>query len=123
MELQKSKTLLCPAWLIQSVIAHKALPYDDFYAICPLKKCTKEYCPEHNLKMQDKDQPPPPKNLSYMSKFAVQRASPLICPNQQFLCLLAVVREARTLDGNERSAMSYARAIGVSSNLFFRPCI
>ncbi|GJJ09578.1 hypothetical protein Clacol_003801 [Clathrus columnatus] len=111
----KSKILLTPAWLIQSVIAQKQLPYDDFYAVCPLKKCTKERCPEHTLNIDDDDQTinSPPKNLSYISRFAVQRSSPIVCPNQVFLSQLAVVRDSRTLDGEDRSAMSYSRAIGI----------
>lgn len=67
--------------------------------------------------MQAEDQPliPPPKHLSYTSKFAVQRASPLICYNQDLLYQLAVIRDARFLDNDKRSFMSYTRAIGVRS--------
>lgn len=111
----KSKVILIPGWVTQSVISQKLLSFEDFYAICPLKKCTLEYCLEHNQKMQNEDQPmiPPPKHLSYTSKFAVQRASPLISHNQDFLHQLAVIREARFLDNEKRSFMSYTRAIGI----------
>jgi len=49
-----------------------------------------------------------------MSRFAVQRASPLVCPNQDLVEQLAVIRDARKVDGDERSATSYSRSIAVS---------
>ncbi|KAI0079811.1 Nucleotidyltransferase [Panus rudis PR-1116 ss-1] len=49
--------------------------------------------------------------LSYTSKYACQRASPLICPNQDLAVELDIIRRSRGLEGEERSALSYARAI------------
>ncbi|TCD66672.1 hypothetical protein EIP91_001090 [Steccherinum ochraceum] len=51
--------------------------------------------------------------LSYNSRYAVQRASPLICPNQSLAVELDIIRRSRALEGEERSALSYARAISV----------
>lgn len=51
--------------------------------------------------------------LSYKSRYAVQRASPLVCPNQSLAVELDVIRRSRALEGEDRSALSYARAISV----------
>lgn len=45
------------------------------------------------------------------SRFAVQRLHPLVCPNQVLIKQLAVVRRSRELEGEDRSALSYSRAI------------
>ncbi|OJT01642.1 DNA-directed DNA/RNA polymerase mu [Trametes pubescens] len=61
--------------------------------------------------------PPDPPNvtnlakLSYTSRYACQRASPLVCPNQDLVRELDIIRQSRALEGEERSALSYARAI------------
>jgi hypothetical protein len=50
---------------------------------------------------------------SSMPMYCVQRRSPLICANQELVMQLAAIRRARELDGDNRSALSYARAIAV----------
>lgn len=65
--------------------------------------------------------PPIPTNvskLSYNSRYAVQRASPLICPNQGLALELDIIKRSRGLEGEERSQLSYARAISVIKGLF-----
>jgi DNA polymerase IV len=51
--------------------------------------------------------------LRHDARYASQRASPLVCVNQTLVEALDVVRRSRHLEGEERSALSYARAISV----------
>lgn len=51
--------------------------------------------------------------LTYTSRYACQRASPLVCPNQELALELDVIRRSRALEGEETSALSYARAISI----------
>jgi hypothetical protein len=53
------------------------------------------------------------KSIGYTSRFACARASPLICPNAGLVAELAVIRRSRDLEGEDRSALSYSRAIAV----------
>lgn len=60
--------------------------------------------------------PPPSTDLSKLhfdAKYACQRASPLICPNQALALELDIIKRSRALEGEERSALSYSRAISV----------
>ncbi|OBZ65065.1 DNA-directed DNA/RNA polymerase mu [Grifola frondosa] len=49
--------------------------------------------------------------LDYTSRYACQRASPLVCPNQALVHELDIIRQSRALEGEVRSALSYARAV------------
>lgn len=49
--------------------------------------------------------------LDYNSRFACQRASPLVCPNQSLAVELDIIKRSRALEGEDRSALSYSRAI------------
>ena len=49
--------------------------------------------------------------LSWKSRYACQRASPLICPNQSLAEELNIIKRSRALEGEETSALSYSRAI------------
>ena len=62
--------------------------------------------------------PPSAVELDHTAHFCCSRASPLVCPNQSLCAEFDVLRRSRVLDGNERSALSYARAIAVSVILF-----
>lgn len=53
-------------------------------------------------------------SLSHTSRYACCRASPLICPNQGLIEELDIVMQSRSLEGEDRSALSYQRAIAVS---------
>jgi hypothetical protein len=115
---QQQKAIVMPSWITESVARQKRLPCGEYVAVCALEKCTTEHCPDHGDRVSQSrsvSSPPPalPKKLSYMSRFAVQRASPLVCPNQAMLVQLDVIRNARALDGDERSSMSYSRSIAV----------
>ncbi|KAI0302354.1 hypothetical protein B0F90DRAFT_1836880 [Multifurca ochricompacta] len=49
--------------------------------------------------------------LDHTARFSCSRASPLISVNQSLCSAFDVLRCSRVLEGNERSALSYARAI------------
>ncbi|KAH9856763.1 Nucleotidyltransferase [Lenzites betulinus] len=66
-----------------------------------------------NLLPQDPPLPTNPDRLDYTSRYSCQRASPLVCPNQALAGELDIVRQSRALEGEERSALSYQRAISV----------
>jgi hypothetical protein len=77
-----------------------------------LTPMTIPYIPQHLLPPS----PPTPTSLnrlSHDSLYAVQRASPLVCPNQLLIRELDDIRRSRELEGEARSALSYARAISV----------
>lgn len=63
--------------------------------------------------------PPPEVKLDHTAHFCCARACPLVCPNQPLCDAFDVLRRGRALESNERSALSYARAIAVSVIL---PC-
>jgi DNA polymerase IV len=58
--------------------------------------------------------PPPAVKLEHTAHFCCARASPLVCPNQPLCDALDVLKRGRALESNERSALSYSRAIAVS---------
>jgi hypothetical protein len=58
--------------------------------------------------------PPPEVKLDHTAHFCCSRPSPLVCPNQPLCAALDVLRRGRALENNERSALSYGRAIAVS---------
>jgi hypothetical protein len=58
--------------------------------------------------------------LNHLSHFCCQRSSQLICSNQALVEELDIIRRARFFEGEERSMLSYARAIAVS--VMVLPC-
>lgn len=58
-------------------------------------------------------------NLDYAARYACARASPMTCPNQALACELAIIRRSRELEGEQRSALSYQWAIGVSYKCYY----
>ena len=65
-------------------------------------------------------QPPPsqPVTLDYKARYACQRASPLICPNQALAAELGILRLHRHLEGKGINALAYERAIAVGGDRF-----
>jgi DNA polymerase IV len=61
--------------------------------------------------------PPTPVELDHTARFCCSRASPLVCVNQLLCDALDILRRSRALESNERSVLSYARAIAVSVTL------
>lgn len=163
--MQKTKAIVTPSWLRDSVAEGKPLPCDAYVAFPDLRDETVKNCPsckkrpclcedtdfrEDGSLSQGYPSPPsstvsstvvastsislpqktPPSSsvpenllaplkpiatnvdkLSWRSRYACQRASPLICPNQALAVELDIIRRSRALEGEERSALSYARAI------------
>ncbi|KAL7277561.1 hypothetical protein ACG7TL_008484 [Trametes sanguinea] len=173
-DIAKTKAVVTPQWLRDSVNNGSALPCDPYIAIEDLHETTVKHCPEcnckpcgcsegssiatpaspslgtrahlaspptspgastsgvhHGDKTQERDKaaaqvsipanllpPDPPiptnlQNLDYMSRYACQRASPLVCPNQDLVRELDIIRQSRALEGEERSALSYQRALSI----------
>ena len=171
---QKTKAVVTPQWLQDSVAHGGPLPCEDYVAVQDLHDATVEHCPECNCKPCACSAPPStsptpilsprpshaeaegvprlplsppastsassaralegekravsiPKNLlppeppiptnvgklSYTSRYACHRASPLVCPNQDLVRALDTIRQSRALEGEERSALSYERAASV----------
>ncbi|CAL1711990.1 unnamed protein product [Somion occarium] len=93
----------------QKILSRDKLPLKDLAEPAAASSVS---IPAHLLPPPD----PIPTNLeqlSYLSKYACQRASPLICPNQELAVELDILKRSRGLEGEERSALSYARAISV----------
>ena len=172
---QKTKAVVTPAWLRDSVAQSKALPCHNYVAVPDLQETTVKHCPDCNCKpcacsddafeaatprLAGKQLPSPPSSpsasvknrdshtttvhekkptqpvevpmnllppdppiptnlekLDYMSRYACQRASPLVCPNQALVRELDVIRRSRALEGEERSSLSYQRAASVIKGL------
>ncbi|KAI1785267.1 Nucleotidyltransferase [Ganoderma leucocontextum] len=170
-DIARTKAVVTPQWLRDSVAHGGPLPCDDYVSVQDLQETTVEHCLECNCKpcacsgpsmsptpfmsprppQPEGGQPqlptpptststsfasepegkeravsipktllPPdpliPTNLeilSYTSRYACQRASPLICPNQDLVRELEIIRQSRTLEGEDRSALSYERAASV----------
>lgn len=68
--------------------------------------------PEHLLP-PSRSVPTDTSRLNHASKYACQRASLLVCPNQALAAELDIIKRSRALEGEERSALSYSRAISV----------
>ncbi|KAI0685458.1 Nucleotidyltransferase [Cytidiella melzeri] len=167
-EVARTKAIVTPSWLRDSVAEGKALPCGGYVALPDLHDETVKNCPscnkrscecddtsdEHDgvvreirdypspsasssssISREPKFVPPPssgatglvsipntllppsspiPTNtgrLSWKSRYACQRASPLLCPNQSLAVELDIIKRSRALEGEERSALSYSRAI------------
>ncbi|KAF9228433.1 Nucleotidyltransferase [Gyrodon lividus] len=133
-ELAKTKAIVTPDWLRNSINSDTLLPCGEYAALGDLHDETERQCLEVKAPIpdpsghpsDDSSQPqssidPEPSvdaadvaALKYMSRFCCQRASPLICPNQALVEELDIIRQSRFLEGEERSMLSYARAIAGS---------
>lgn len=129
--IQKGKAVVRPDWIRDSVKKSEALPCGDYAAISDLLDSSIENCPESS---SSQSQPPDQAEAStsqhqstkestlpdlvyeprYKSRFACERYSPLICPNQDLVKELHIIKLAREMESEERSALSYSRAISVS---------
>ncbi|KAI0090579.1 Nucleotidyltransferase [Irpex rosettiformis] len=174
-EVAKTKAVVTPSWLRDSVAEGKALPCEGYVAFPDLRDETVKNCPtcdkqpctcedtsderdgtvspiQHypspprstssltgtvyrrgkaemssfprdsengsvSLPVPENLLPPSPAistntaKLSWKSRYACQRASPLICANQPLAKELDIIKRSRALEGEERSALSYSRAI------------
>ncbi|KAI0035458.1 hypothetical protein K488DRAFT_43216 [Vararia minispora EC-137] len=118
------KAVVRPDWLEQSVERATALPCAPFAALRSLRDATAAHCPFAPSHLPAPDLPPylrPPSPppaftasaLTPFEKLSCKRACPLVCPTQDLVEYLDVIRRSRELEGQDKSALSYARAIGV----------
>jgi DNA polymerase IV len=122
---QGSKAIVTPQWLLDSSQQGRLLPCGEYAALGEIRDETVEHCPDgyhddgapcsspsRSPRMVEARTPPPDThNLSYKAKLACCRASPLVCPNQGLLAELDIIRRSRWMDGEDVSALSYARSI------------
>lgn len=121
---QTSKAVVTPEWLQDSTKSSILLPYGSYIALRDLRDEKATRRPDNNRGEGEElscfDDPENVVNLpdldllDHTSRYSCQRASPLICPNQDLVRELDIMRRCRNLEGEERSMLSYARAIGVS---------
>jgi len=124
---QTSKAVVTPEWLQDSIESGFLLPYSDYIALRDLRDEGVARRPGNDREGALRRLAPSPSNdpedvvdprdlavLDHTSRYACQRASPLICTNQDLVRELDIIRRCRNLEGEERSMLSYARAIGVS---------
>ena len=141
---QKRKALVTPDWLRDSVAQGRSLPCADYAALPSLKEDDDEKRPSSKSESRftslhgspppraqsppraaatppafllPPPVPPPDVELDHTARLCCSRASPLVCVNQPLCATLDVLRRCRALESNERSALSYARAIAVSTTL------
>jgi len=126
-----NRVVVEPGWLEKSAKANEMLPFDQYLAIPSLKhqaalptakvEPTPASLPSGSrgspIELSDTEDP----YVTNMPKYCVERKTPLICPNQELVAQLAVIRNARWLDKNETSTLAYARAIAVSGQLSYWP--
>ncbi|KAF8839108.1 Nucleotidyltransferase [Paxillus ammoniavirescens] len=130
-ELAKTKAIVTPEWLRHSINSRTLLPCGAYSAISDLRDETERRCPQVKSNISEHPETPPDASgesqsstdqgvsvnaadvaaLKPISRYCCQRASPLICPNQTLVKELDVIRRSRFLEGEERSMLSYARAI------------
>ena len=129
--------MVTPEWLRRSVRDGKPAPCEEYAAVEGLRRTTTVNCPESdssnrspNRSAQSLDRLSPPRvpanllppdpppvfdaaSVDFDARFACLRASPLVCVNQGLCEQLDVMRRARELEGEDRSALSYRRAVSV----------
>lgn len=124
---QTSKAVVTPEWLQDSIESGFLLPYSDYIALRDLhdegvvrrpsndrEGALRGLAPSHFSDPEDAVDPRDLAVLDHTSRYSCQRASPLICTNQALVRELDIIRRCRKLEGEERSVLSYARAIAVS---------
>ncbi|KZP27630.1 Nucleotidyltransferase [Athelia psychrophila] len=134
-EVATAKAIVTPAWLFESARRGTALPCGDYAAVEDLLEKTAQNCPDKECRCTAKNSGSPPASsvsgasiadeglglgdtsslsLKYDSRYACCRASPLVCPNQGLVEALDIMRQSRALEGEERSALSYEKAVAVA---------
>ncbi|KAI9568766.1 hypothetical protein HD554DRAFT_2021404 [Boletus coccyginus] len=140
-EVAKTKAVVTPDWLRDSVNSGNIQPCGKYAALGELRDETESLCPKVNTGTPVAPEASPssaygqspvdtdPEGctndtdlaaLNYLSHFCCQRPSQLTCLNQALVKELDIIRRARFVEGEERSMLSYARAIAVSFPIL--PC-
>jgi len=125
---QKTKAIVIPSWLRDSVQSGVPLPCGNYTAVHGMEDETSRNCPDTTSSPENeiswRTEPDDPvdatetESLSHKAKYSCLRSSPLVCPNQSLVEEIDVIQRSRNVEGEERSALSYSRAISVSSNYF-----
>ncbi|KAG6335491.1 hypothetical protein ID866_3598 [Astraeus odoratus] len=137
--LATSKAIVTPEWLWDSAKSGSLLPCENYAAVYELREETSRQCPENSsteiltsalldpglhkvvepplfADPEEAINPQDAATLDYASRYSCKRASPLVCPNQDLVQELDIIRRCRNLEGEERSMLSYARAIANSTH-------
>ncbi|OJA18854.1 hypothetical protein AZE42_05230 [Rhizopogon vesiculosus] len=130
----KTKAIVTPSWLRDSLTSGQPLPYRNYAAVHDLEDETLRHCPDAGQdtssssslrsRSQEKEnswrtEPDEPievtevELLSHKARYSCLRPSPLVCPNQSLVEEINIIRRSRHLEGEERSMLSYSRAISV----------
>ena len=136
-----TKTVVIPKWIEDSLLNERLMPVVDYIPIDELKEDAKHSARAVHAKVEpalpnkaSTSQSTTHSGLSkaknstalgtstytprWKSSYACQRHSPLVCPNQDLLDELFVIKRAREVDGDQRSALSYSRTISVRYSSF-----
>lgn len=128
--LQKTKAIVTPLWLQDSVKSGRPVPYRSYIAVHHLEDETSRSHDtvqeassgrSSNIPSGAEKQTEPAELvdatevelLSHTAKYSCLRPSPLVCPNQSLVKEIDVIRQGRNVEGEERSMLSYSRAISV----------
>lgn len=126
----KTKAIVTPLWLQDSVKSGRPVPYRSYIAVHHLEDETSRSHDtvqdassgsSSNIPSEVEKQTEPAELvdatevelLSHTAKYSCLRPSPLVCPNQSLVKEIDVIRQGRNVEGEERSMLSYSRAISV----------
>ncbi|KAJ7496908.1 DNA polymerase mu [Mycena latifolia] len=119
-DLAKDKAIVTPDWLHDSVKQLTILPCGDYAALGELQQTTVENCPNSDDNSDDGSGSSSSfvpatgiQNAHYKSRYACLRKCPMVCPNQELVQQLGIIRRSRELEGQDISALSYERTISV----------
>lgn len=110
-----------PEWLERSIAEGKRQPYNRYQALYVRQGVTADGVGSSGDQLGDvpadgeEVTTSAQADLSPDAKFACQRESPLICPNQELIEQIEVIRHSRELDERWQNATAYGRAIAVGS--------
>lgn len=131
--MQKEKAIVTPEWLTNSAKEGRLMSCGDYAAVQDLHEEITHDCPDRShqqyVHVDSGFEPLRPNSagsrsesqfasdlgFDHKSRYACCRASPLVCPNQALVDEIDIVRRSRDLEGNNRSALSYERAISVGT--------
>ncbi|KAG1739124.1 uncharacterized protein EDB91DRAFT_1135971 [Suillus paluster] len=130
----KTKAIVTPSWLRDSVKSGQPLSCGNYVAVHNLEDEALQHCPDTvqdisssssiHLPSPEKEsswqtEPDEPidateaESLSCNAKYSCLRPSPLVCPNQGLVKEIDIIRRSRHIEGEDRSMLSYSRAISV----------
>ncbi|RDB25356.1 DNA-directed DNA/RNA polymerase mu [Hypsizygus marmoreus] len=130
--LARQKAIVTPEWLRDSIQQKRFLACGDYAALSELREETAANCPDCKMQLTSchcvsssstnvKSSADPATHLitstkvlsNYAARYACQRASPLVCPNQTLCAELNILRLHRELEGKAINALGYERAIAI----------